>query len=171
VSDQVVIRRARADELDAVGRLTADTYVSDGFITSDNTYVEVLRDAASRAANAELWVAVLDGEVVGTVTFCPPGSTYRQASADSEGEFRALAVSTGARGIGIGRRLVEQCLDRCRAFGLRQLVLLSQDEMRSAHRLYAALGFTRDEALDLSPQPGVTLRGFRADVPPDAERR
>jgi GNAT superfamily N-acetyltransferase len=171
MSDDVVIRLACDDELDTVGRLTADTYVSDGFIRPDNPYADVLRDAADRAANAELWVAVLDGDPVGSVTFCPPGSAYRQAAADSEGEFRALAVSARARGRGIGRRLVELCFERCRALGLPQLVLLSQDEMRSAHRLYAALAFARDESLDWSPQPGVDLHGFRADVPPEAAGR
>jgi GNAT superfamily N-acetyltransferase len=169
--DDVVIRLARADELGEVGRLTAETYIGDGFIRPGNPYVEVLRDAPSRAAQAELWVAEVGGAIVGTVTFCPPGSAYRQASAEAEGEFRALAVDASARGRGIGRQLVELCFARCRAFGLSQLMLLSQDEMQSAHRLYAVLGFTRDETLDWSPQPGVALHGFRADVPADPGRR
>jgi GNAT superfamily N-acetyltransferase len=170
-SGGIIIRLARADELDEVGRLTAETYLGDGFLRPGNPYVEVLRDAASRAAKAELWVAEVGGAIVGTVTFCPPGSVYRQAAAESEGEFRALAVAASARGRGIGRRLVELCFARCRAFGFTQLVLLSQDAMQSAHRLYAALGFTRDETLDWSPQPGVALRGLRADVPADAGGR
>jgi N-acetylglutamate synthase-like GNAT family acetyltransferase len=165
VSDGLVIRLARPAELERVGRLTADVYLDEGFITSDSPYIEVLRDAASRAAGAELWVADIEGDVVGTVTFCPPGSSYRQAATEDQGEFRTLAVARAARGRGVGRRLVEQCFARCRALGLRQLVLLSQDAMTTAHGLYAAMGFTRDQALDWSPRPGIRLNGFRADVP------
>jgi GNAT superfamily N-acetyltransferase len=171
VSDDVVIRLARRDEFDEVGRLTAQTYLGEGFIGPDNPYVEVLRDAAGRATGAELWVAEERGEVIGTVTFCPPGSVYRQSATESEGEFRALAVAPNARGRGVGRQLVELCFARCRAFGLGQLVLLSQDAMRSAHRLYTDLGFGRDTTLDWSPQSGVRLHGFRADVPAGAESR
>jgi GNAT superfamily N-acetyltransferase len=167
----IVIRLARDDDLNEVGRLTAETYLDEGFVRPGNPYVEVLRDAASRAAEAELWVAEIDGAIVGTVTFCPPGSAYRQAAGDSEGEFRALAVASSARGRGIGRALVQLCFARCRALGLGQLVLLSQDAMRSAHRLYATLGFSRDQTLDWSPQPGVELHGFRAAVPADSEPR
>ena len=168
MSDDLLIRLARPADIKQVGRLTADTYINEGFLRADNPYVAVLRDAASRAADAELWVADAGGVIVGTVTFCPPGSPYRQVSAEAEGEFRALAVAASDRGTGIGRRLVELCFARCRAHGLRRLVLLSQDQMTSAHRLYAAMGFAPDPTLDWSPEPGVQLRGFRAEVPSPA---
>ena len=164
-TNRVVIRLARPGELEHVGRLTADAYLQEGFLASDDPYLAVLQDASSRAADAELWVADVGGEVVGTVTFCPPGSPYRQAAAAGEGEFRTLAVAPSARGLGVGRRLVEQCFDRCRAFGLRDLVLLSQVQMTAAHGLYTAMGFVRDSALDWSPRPGTRLQGFRAAVP------
>jgi N-acetylglutamate synthase-like GNAT family acetyltransferase len=165
VSDDVVIRLARPDEIEHVGHLTADAYLREGFIAVDNPYLAVLQDAASRAADAELWIADLGGEIVGTVTFCPPGSPYRQVATGDEGEFRTLAVAPAARGRGVGRRLVEHCFERCRALDLRQLVLLSQDQMTAAHGLYAVMGFARDSALDWSPRPGVRLQGFRAAVP------
>ncbi|HSS68633.1 MAG TPA: GNAT family N-acetyltransferase [Nocardioidaceae bacterium] len=165
MSADLVIRLALANEAELVGRITADAYLHEGYVQPDGPYVAVLQDAISRAERAELWVADLDGAIVGTVTFCPPGSPFRQTATAAEGEFRALAVSAGARGHGVGRRLVEQCFERCRLFGLRQLVLLSQEQMAPAHRLYAAMGFVRDSALDWSPAPGVCLQGFRADVP------
>jgi GNAT superfamily N-acetyltransferase len=165
VSDDVHIRLARSEELAAVGSLTAETYIREGFVRPDNPYVAVLRDAAARAADAELWVAVTGGAIAGTVTFCPPGSGYREVSTEAEGEFRMLAVADASRGRGVGRRLIEHCFARCRTLGLGQLVLVSQDAMTTAHRLYTVMGFARDDALDWSPQPGVLLRGFRAEVP------
>src|SRR4051812_22468743 len=77
-----------------------------------------------------------------------------------------LAVAPTARGRGVGRRLVERCVDRTRNLGLDELVLVSGAGMATAHRLYESMGFARDEALDWSPQPDVCLQGFRATVPP-----
>jgi GNAT superfamily N-acetyltransferase len=164
VPELAAIRLAEPAEFDDVGRLTVDVYLGDGFLAADNPYTAVLQDAAARAAGAELWVADLDGAVVGTVTFCPPGSPYRQVASEAEGEFRTLAVAAAARGRGIGRQLVDHCFARCRSLRLRELVLLSQQTMTAAHRLYAATGFVRDAQLDWSPRPGIQLLGFRAVV-------
>ncbi|MGZ6793995.1 MAG: N-acyl amino acid synthase FeeM domain-containing protein, partial [Mycobacteriales bacterium] len=62
----LAVRPALPSEHAAVGALTADAYVTDGLVGPD--YAEVLRDAADRAATATVLVAVLDGELVGTVT-------------------------------------------------------------------------------------------------------
>jgi len=75
-----LIRRARPDELDAVGRLTVDAYVGGGVIPPDALYVEFLGDARHRDAQAELWVAVDGRGIVGTVTFVEPGSALAEVA-------------------------------------------------------------------------------------------
>jgi predicted N-acetyltransferase YhbS len=52
-----------------------------------------------------------------------------------------LAVAPDARGQGVGRRLVEACLDHARAVGAPRVVLLSNSQLTSALKLYRALGF------------------------------
>ena len=69
------VRPAAPAELEDVGRLTAAVYVGDGFMPDTDDYVSVLADAAGRADAAELWVAVDDGHLLGTVTFAPVGSS------------------------------------------------------------------------------------------------
>jgi GNAT superfamily N-acetyltransferase len=165
VSDRVRVRLAEQDDLALVGDITVDAYVDGGFLTVSNDYVSHLRNAAQRARSAELWVAELDGEVVGTVTFCPPGSPHREVAADDEGEFRMLAVSPKAQGRGVARQLVERCLDRCRDLGLETLAICSMPQMTAAHAVYSRFGFERAEDLDWSPVDGVVLWGFRAQVP------
>lgn len=64
-------------------------------------------------------------------------------------------VAESARGRGIGRRLVERCLERCREWGVRRVMLATQD----AHGLYASYGFSPVEAgrfleLRLAQEPG-----------------
>ena len=47
-----------------------------------------------------------DGDILGSVTFCPPGLPVARARRrDGEGEFRMLAVAPDARGRGVGEAL------------------------------------------------------------------
>ncbi|HEY0474069.1 MAG TPA: GNAT family N-acetyltransferase [Kribbella sp.] len=158
------IRLALPDEYDEVGELTADAYASDGFIPVGSDYGQTLRAAADRAAKAELWVAANATELLGTVTFCAPGSVYREIGLDGEGEFRMLGVSPKARGLGVGTTLSQLCIDRSRALGLSRVVLSSATYMTGAHRIYQGLGFTRLPERDWSPVPGVDLIAFSLDL-------
>ena len=104
-----------------------------------------------------------DGEdrVLGSVTWCPAGSTWREIARDDEGEFRMLAVAADARGRGVGEALVRACLDRARADGLAGVAISTMDLMTGAHRLYERLGFSRVPEADWSPVNGVCLLAFR----------
>ncbi|HLL62154.1 MAG TPA: GNAT family N-acetyltransferase [Propionibacteriaceae bacterium] len=166
------VRAARPEEYAAVGALTAEAYRVDGLLDENElpteaTYEEKLLDAARRAVEAELWVAVDGGgEVLGTVTWCPPRSPWRQlALAETQAEFRMLSVAPAGRRRGVARALVEACLDRARSDGMTEMVIWSHPRMLGAHALYARMGFQRAYDLDGSPAPGVFLWGFRRDVP------
>jgi len=158
------VRRALADELAAAGDVTVAAYDADGF--AGPHYVERLRDAATRDREAEVWVAVDDDSaVLGCVTYCPPGSPWREIAADdSEGEFRMLAVTPAARGRGVGRTLVQHCLERTRELGQQRLVLCTERGMTAAHRLYAGFGFTRLPERDWAPLPGINLLAYGLDL-------
>lgn len=165
--DPVTVRLAVPADYARVGELTVRAYAADGFIDDEHAgYAVRLRDAAPRAEQAELFVAArrdpatgLD-EVLGSVTYCPSGSPYRELAEPDEGEFRMLAVEPAARGLGVGRALVVRCLDRSREQGFQRVVICSLPEMVTAHRLYRSLGFVRDPSRDWSPAPGVTLLAF-----------
>lgn len=160
--DGLVVRRALASELATAGALTEQAYRVDGFLDGDEGYAASLRNAASRSSRAELWVAVRGEAVLGTVTYCPPGSPLRELAVDDDqSEFRMLAVDPTARGRGVGRVLVEACIDRARRSSVREVVVSSLPTMHAAHRLYASLGFDHAPDLDWSPHPSVLLRGFR----------
>lgn len=160
------IRIARPDEWDAVGELTVNGYATDGHGTSG--YAARLRDAATRAAEAELLVATdTDDSILGTVTWCPVGSSFRElATEPHQGEFRMLTTAPAARRRGVARALVDACLDRARAIGMSEVMICSGATMTKAHELYRSVGFERRPALDWRPDPEVHLLAFRLGLDP-----
>lgn len=160
----VEIRVADPTEYAAVGRLTRDAYAASGYLVAEADYADHLLDAASRAADAELYVAVLDGDVVGTVTFCSAGSPWSELAGPQDGEFRMLAVASSGRRKGVAAALVRTCIDRSLELGFSSVVLCSMPVQVEAQRIYARFGFRRTPEKDWSPAPGVDLLGFRLDL-------
>jgi ribosomal protein S18 acetylase RimI-like enzyme len=154
------VRLAGEDELDAAGALSVAAY-EQFMLGPRDPYRARVRDAATRARQAELWVAAEAEELLGCVTYCPPGSPWRElATSPTEGEFRMLAVHPDARGRGAGHALAAHCEVRARAHGATRMVLSSLTEMAAAHRVYGRLGYLRDPARDWSPLPDVHLIAF-----------
>ncbi|MFD8525807.1 GNAT family N-acetyltransferase [Streptosporangium canum] len=79
------------------------------------------------------WIAEVDGERAGCV-FC----VHKD---DETAQLRMLLVEPAARGMGIGGRLVEECLHFARAAGYRRIVLWTRDVLTGARRIYRAAGF------------------------------
>ena len=153
------LRRARPEELERIGEITLAAY--EAFTTgSRDPYRARLRDAAGRARDSELWVAVEDGEVLGSVSYCPPDSPWREIAEDHEGEFRMLAVAPEAQGRGVGAALARLCEERAAGHGATSMVLSSLPEMAAAHSVYARLGYRRLPERDWDPVPGVHLIAF-----------
>ncbi|WP_344258275.1 GNAT family N-acetyltransferase [Streptomyces sodiiphilus] len=163
----VSIREARPDEYAAAGELAAQAYLAAGLLVlgPEDPYLVSLRDAAARAAQAELLVAV-DAEneaLLGTVTFAAH-KPFAEISGPHEAEFRMLAVDPGARGRGIGEALVRDCAERALRLGRRGLALSLDAANLTAARLYHRMGFVRDPGRDWSPVPGLTLRAYTLDL-------
>jgi ribosomal protein S18 acetylase RimI-like enzyme len=135
-------------------------------MSADDPYYDVLRDAASRAREADLWVATDEGGVLlGTVTWCPPGSSYRELAGPEESEFRTLAVAPAGRGQGVGEVLVRHCIQLATEAGSRAVVISTAQWMSSAHRLYRRLGFVPVPERDWSPRPDVRLLAMVRPLP------
>jgi DNA-binding MarR family transcriptional regulator/predicted N-acetyltransferase YhbS len=86
-------------------------------------------DAEREAA----WIAEVDGQ--------PAGSVLCVRKDDETAQLRLLLVEPSARGLGIGGRLVEECLEFARRAGYRQIMLWTQDCLVEAGRIYARTGF------------------------------
>jgi GNAT superfamily N-acetyltransferase len=165
----VEVREARtAAEVEAAGRVTVAANAEfapadpDGpFAPSWARYLAEMADAAARAAEGVLLVAVEDGEVVGTVTlYLAPGSMQWRPD---DAMFRLLAVDPAARGRGIGRALLEACLERARAAGKPRMALHTTEWMVTARAMYERAGFVREPEGD-AELPGVTIIAYAADL-------
>ena len=157
------IRRIRPGEHAAAGDVCVAAY--DPLLTgAEDDYRERLHDVATRDAQAEVWVAVDEDRVLGNVTYCPPGSPWREIGRVDEGEFRMLAVDPAAQGAGAGTALARLCEELAHHDGATGMALSSLETMTSAHRVYTRLGYTRDPERDWSPLPGVDLISYRVDL-------
>jgi len=79
------------------------------------------------------WIAEVDGERAGCV-LCV-------AKDDTTAQLRLLLVEPDARGLGVGSRLVDECLRFAGRAGYRSIVLWTNDVLVSARRIYEAAGF------------------------------
>lgn len=84
-------------------------------------------------AHARSWIAERRGERVGCV--------FLERGEGASAKLRLLLVEPAARGLGLGRRLVDECVSFARAAGYEEITLWTQSCLTAARAIYAAAGF------------------------------
>jgi predicted N-acetyltransferase YhbS len=84
-------------------------------------------------ARERIWLAERDGERVGCV--------FLERQNDEVAKLRLLLVEATARGVGLGGRLVRECVEFARQAGYRQVTLWTMSMLLPARRIYERVGF------------------------------
>jgi GNAT superfamily N-acetyltransferase len=167
---EYLIRKAQPNEFEEIGKLMVQVYSRlDGFptIVEQPDYYKMLANIGefTLKPNTELLVAVSpEGKIAGTVVYFGDmqyyGSGGRAANEKNAAGFRLLAVDPLLRGNGVGKLLVNYCINKARKQGFAQLIIHTTMAMQTAWTMYANLGFKRSENLDFM-QGRLPVFGFR----------
>jgi GNAT superfamily N-acetyltransferase len=137
VTGTVVLRPPVPGDLGWVVQRNAALYAAEyGW---DQTYealvARIVADYAARddRTGEAAWIAEVAGERAGCV-FC-------MRKSEQAAQLRLLLVEPSARGMGIGARLVAECLAFARRAGYREIVLWTNDVLHAARRIYQRAGF------------------------------
>ena len=86
------------------------------------------------AARERCWIAEMEGESVGCVMLVKDSADVAR--------LRLLLVDPKARGLGLGQRLVDECVQFARAAGYKKLTLWTHSVLAAARHVYEKAGFT-----------------------------
>ena len=140
---EVILRQHRPGDLgwaiELHGKLYADEY---GWNEEFEALVATLFAAFATQHDPDrerFWIAEVGGIRIGCVF------VVRNQEDPNMAQLRCLLVDPSARGLGVGRRLVKECIDFARAGGYRGMMLWTNDVLISARRIYEAAGFALTE--------------------------
>ena len=138
----ISIRRAIEADVAAIVAMLADDALGrareDASLPLAQPYLDAF--AAIEGDPNQLLAVMTDGDdVIGTlqITFLA-GLSLRGAW---RGQIEAVRVASGRRGEGLGQRLLEWAMDKCRERGCRIVQLTTNKSRTDAHRFYERLGF------------------------------
>jgi len=165
----VVITNALPNEYPEIGQLMVAVYSNlEGFPSRKEqpAYYEMLANIGEFAARESVELIIArDGEkLLGAVVYINDMKDYGAGGTATQEKnaagFRLLAVSNDARGMGIGKKLTIECIERAQKNGLKQMIIHTTESMKVAWGMYEKIGFKRSEDLDFE-QNGLSVFGFR----------
>ena len=157
-TQEISIRNAKSEEFEIIGSLLIDVFSAlEGFPNKDvhPTYYEYLENIGTLTKNKaiELLVAVSErNEILGSVVYYHDVKYYNSGGIVTEQKnccgFRLLAVTPKARGMGIGKRLTQFCIEKAQQSTSDYLIIHTTNAMKIAWKMYENMGFKRAKDLD-----------------------
>ena len=151
------IRPVRADDVPAVVELVRTVLAEFGLTMgagADTDAQLFALPASYEEHGGHFWVATLEsGAMLGTCGVFPVG--------EASYELRKMYLASAARGLGLGRRLLDVAIAFARERHALEMVLDTTEQMTRARAFYEANGFVRD---DRQIRGARCSRGYRRDL-------
>lgn len=162
----VIIRDATDAERAAIRDLTLRAYAEYAEIMEPASWAglsQALEEALASDAPVERIVATDGGQIIGSaMLYAAETDAYGElATRTTAPEIRLVAVAPEARGRGVAKALVDECIRRARAHGATEVGLHTSRSMRAAMAMYANLGFVRAPERDFQPPGAELVEGYR----------
>lgn len=138
--ESIIIRTIRQDDNKAIAKIIRDTLAEFGANHPGTVYYDETTDhlyeVFSSTPASIYFIAEKDGEMIGGAGIYPtdglPAATC---------ELVKMYLKPEARGIGLGRKLIEKCLITAKEYGYKQVYLESMPELQKALSVYEKFGF------------------------------
>ncbi len=138
---EISFRTARADELPAIVALLSDDVLGKAREAAGALPpgYRAAFDAIAADPNQMPVVAVEGEAVIGTMQLSFLPGISRQGA--WRGQIEAVRIAADRRSGGLGQRMIEWAIERCRARGCQHVQLTTDKRRTDAHRFYDKLGF------------------------------
>ncbi|GHC62602.1 GNAT family N-acetyltransferase [Limoniibacter endophyticus] len=144
---ELIIREAKKSDVEAIVALFADdalgghgdTTGADALPGYRRAFIEI-----EQSTNDTLYVAEMDGQVVGTFQLTFVRSMTARGSRNMI--IEAVQTKSTMRGRGIGARMITFAIDKAKSEDVRLIQLMSNNVRVDAHRFYERLGFSHSHA-------------------------
>ena len=144
----VVVRLVEpGDDLATAGDIIRRAYFALPGYPRDPEY-DVEIGAVEERVDDDVALALLDGRVVGCLTYVGPASPHFEFDDHEAASFRFFGVDPSVQGAGVGEAMVDWCVARAREQGWARLRIHTLEAMPAAQRLYLRKGFVHDHDND-----------------------
>lgn len=135
----IVIRPIKLADNPVIAKIIRDTLEEFGANRPGTVYYDATTDdlfTLFQTPKAVYNMALLDGEIVGGGGIFPT-----EGLPNATCELVKMYLLPAARGIGLGTRLIELCLQQAKQFGFSEVYLETMNELKAALKVYQRLGF------------------------------
>jgi DNA-binding MarR family transcriptional regulator/N-acetylglutamate synthase-like GNAT family acetyltransferase len=136
-ADPFILRTHQPGDMGKVTQLHGQLYAQEyGFDTSFEALVaQIVADFITnfKPDRERCWIAEMNGEVVGSV--------FVVQKDEQVAKLRLLLVDPKARGLGLGSRLVDECIRFAQRCGYKKLILWTNSILLEARNIYQKAGF------------------------------
>ena len=137
--EDIRIRTIEKHDNEALARVVRDTLAEFGANRPGTVYYDETTDhlfEVFQTPRSVYYVAEYDGELVGG------GGIYPSEGLDKDTcELVKMYLRKKERGSGVGRHLIEKCIDYAREAGYKQIYIETMPELKQALKTYEKFGF------------------------------